>query len=362
MPETEGIAKEKMPMKGVIYALLASLLFGVTTPLAKALLVDVKPVLLAGLFYLGSGIGLLIYRGILRCTRETSAQPVLRRKDWFWLAGAIAFGGIIAPVFLMFGLSNTQASSASLFLNIEGVFTALIAWFVFKENFDRRIFIGMLLIVAGGIVLSFDGGGIALSLGVVLITLACIGWAVDNNLTRKVSHFDATQIACVKGLTSGVVNVCIAIAIGAFQVSVPTLATIAAALVIGFLGYGVSLVLYVLALRNIGAARTGAYFAIAPFVGAVVSIFLFKEQTTPQLMVAAVLMAAGLYLHLTEVHNHEHEHEEMEHEHEHVHDEHHQHEHGSSDPPGEPHVHWHRHQQLKHGHPHFPDQHHQHEH
>ncbi len=347
-------------MRGVVYALSASLLFGVTTPLAKVLLAQIDAVLLAGLFYLGSGIGLFLLRLGANLTMSTRpGQPVLQRKDWSWLAGAIACGGIVAPILLMLGLSSTQASAASLFLNLEGVFTAVIAWFIFKENFDKRVFIGMVLIVLGGVALSFNSTGLALSAGLILIALACAGWAIDNNLTRKVSNFDAAQIASAKGLCAGVVNVSIAMILGA---SIPAALAAAEALVIGFLGYGVSLVLYVLALRHIGAARTGAYFALAPFVGSTISVLFLKEQPTPQLLAAATLMGIGLYLHLTEVHDHEHEHDEVEHEHEHVHDEHHQHEHSPNDPPGEPHVHWHRHETMRHSHPHFPDQHHQHEH
>lgn len=376
-------------MRGVVYALLASLLFGVTTPVAKTLLADVNPITLAGLFYAGSGIGLWLYRTALRVSRalklpnsskvqtdpksqtETAESPDAKppgaepptkasnQRDWLWLAGAIASGGVAAPILLMIGLRDTQASSASLFLNLEGVFTALIAWFVFKENFDARVMTGMLLIVAGGIVLSFSGGALALSMGLLLIALACAGWAIDNNLTRNVASLDAARIASIKGLSAGFVNLSIASVAGA---ALPNAMACVEALVIGFLGYGVSLVLYVLALRHIGAARTGAYFALAPFVGSIISIAFLKEPLTMQLLGAAALMAVGIYLHLTEVHDHEHQHEELEHEHEHTHDEHHQHEHSSNDPPGEPHTHWHKHEKLIHKHPHFPDQHHQHKH
>ncbi len=348
----------KMPMTGVFYALLASILFGITTPLAKSLLQDTTPVLLAGLFYLGSGTGLSLYLLFAHKTKFASGGPSLKRADCPWLGGAIFAGGIVAPVLLMLGLASTQASTASLFLNFEGVFTALIAWFVFKENFDRRILLGMLVIVIGGVLLSVDfSTGLALSTGVLLIGGACIGWAIDNNLTRKISNANPAQIACLKGLVAGVTNTAIAFLIGA---KFPGALFIAEAMVIGFLGYGVSLVLFVLALRHIGTARTGAYFALAPFVGAIVAIGFLREPITLQFIAAAVLMGIGLWLHLTEQHSHEHEHEEMEHEHEHVHDEHHLHEHGPDDPPGEPHVHKHQHEKLRHTHPHFPDLHHNH--
>lgn len=350
-------------MRGVIYALVASLLFGVTTPVAKTLLLDINPIALAGLFYAGSGVGLWLFRTVMKSPASTISETKtsLQRKDWMWLIGAIVSGGILAPIALMLGLQETQASAASLFLNLEGVFTALIAWFVFKEHFDARVMAGMLLIVIGGVVLSFSGGALLLSVGILFIAAACAGWALDNNLTRNVSTLDAAKIASIKGLCAGVVNLSIASASGAFSPTPSAIACIEA-LIIGFLGYGVSLVLYVLALRHIGAARTGAYFAMAPFVGSIVSIVFLKEPITAQLIAASALMGAGIYLHLTEVHDHEHEHEEMEHVHEHIHDEHHQHEHDPHDPPGEPHSHWHRHERFIHRHPHFPDQHHQHKH
>lgn len=349
----------KMPMQGVIYAILASVLFGITTPFAKNMLTDIAPVLLAGLFYLGSGLGLATY---LVCTRKTqlaAREASLGRPDLPWLAGAIVTGGIIAPIFLMLGLATTQASAASLFLNLEGVFTALIAWFVFKENFDKHILMGMIAIVLGGVLLTVNlSSGITLSPGILLIGGACIGWAIDNNLTRKVSAANPAQIACLKGLFAGITNVTVAIVLGA---RLPSLPILLEAMFTGFLGYGVSLVLFVLALRHIGTARTGAYFAVAPFVGAIVAVLFLKDPLSVQFLGAATLMGIGLWLHLTEKHSHEHEHEVMEHEHEHVHDEHHQHSHSHDDPVGEPHLHRHKHTKLIHTHPHFPDLHHNHE-
>lgn len=355
----ESKSDNKMPMKGVVYAVLASVLFGITTPFAKNLLVDITPVLLAGLFYLGSGLGLATYLFSTRKTHLAKREASLARPDLPWLGGAIVAGGIIAPVLLMLGLATTQASAASLFLNLEGVFTALIAWFVFKENFDKRILLGMIAIALGGVLLSVNlSGGIALSAGILLVGGACIGWAVDNNLTRKVSAANPAQIACLKGLVAGATNVTIAMALGA---RLPAFPVLTEAMLIGFLGYGVSLVLFVLALRHIGTARTGAYFAVAPFVGATASVLFLKDQLSVQFIGAASLMALGLWLHLTEQHSHEHEHEEIEHEHEHAHDDHHQHTHTSNDPSEEPHVHRHKHTKLVHSHSHFPDLHHNHD-
>jgi drug/metabolite transporter (DMT)-like permease len=260
----------------------------------------------------------------------------------------------------MFGLAHAAATTAALLLNLEGVLTALIAWFVFRENFDRRIALGMAAIVSGGVVLTW-GGSLILSsvLGLLMIAGACVAWAIDNNLTRKVSQADPVQIALLKGCVAGVVNVAIAFGIGS---ALPPVGALGAALIVGFAGYGVSLVLFVVALRHIGTARTGAYFSLAPFFGGLVAVLVLREPVTAQVLAAGSLMALGVWLHLTERHEHKHSHEGMAHEHRHVDDEHHQHSHDGTEPPGEPHSHWHVHAPLRHSHVHFPDIHHRHEH
>lgn len=343
---------------GVSAALGAAVLFGAGTPLAKLLLAGINPWLLAGLLYLGSGIGLTLYRRLSRAPRVRLAPGEAR-----WLAGAIASGGVVGPVLLMLGLSAMPASGASLLLNAEGVFTALLAWFAFKENFDRRIALGMLAIVAGALVLSWPGQAEFSSLWPALAVLgACLAWGIDNNLTRKVSLSDATWIASVKGLAAGSVNLVLALALGTKAgATLPSWPNAAGAMMVGFLAYGVSLALFVVGLRHLGTARTGAYFSVAPFIGAVLAVLLGEPVTLP-LLVAGALMALGIWLHLTEHHAHEHKHEEMEHEHEHVHDEHHQHEHDFPVAPGVKHTHRHRHAPLRHSHAHYPDMHHRHEH
>ncbi len=339
---------------GVLAALGAALLFGAGTPAAKLLLGAVSPWLLAGLLYLGSGIGLSLYRLLTR------AAPVpLPRAEIPWLAGAILAGGIVAPVLLMFGLMRMPASGASLLLNAEGVFTALLAWFAFKENFDRRILLGMLAIIAGAAILSWPGQMRFDGLWPALAILgACLCWAVDNNLTRKVSLNDAAWIAAVKGLAAGAVNLALAALIGFHW---PDAARLAAALLLGFFAYGVSLALFVVALRHLGTARTGAYFSVAPFFGALLALALGEPVTVP-LLAAAALMLLGIWLHLTERHQHLHRHVELEHEHEHQHDQHHQHPHPHPLAPGDKHRHCHRHSAIEHAHPHVPDIHHQHRH
>ena len=347
-----------MRLTGVGMALLAAALFGASTPLAKGLIQGTSPQLLAGLLYLGSGAGLLlVWLGRRGGTRREAA---LSRRDVPWLAGAIATGGVLGPVLLMYGLRHAPASSASLLLNLEAVFTTLIAWTVFREHVPVRIALGMVAIVVGGGLLSWEGHVAWGSIwGPVAVAGACLCWAVDNNLTQRVSGGDPVQIAQIKGLVAGTVNTALALSLGA---RLPAPLPVAAALVVGFFGYGISLVCFVLALRALGTARTGAYFSLSPFIGAALGIMLYRETVTPLFVSAAALMALGLWLHLTERHEHTHEHELVEHEHTHVHDEHHSHQHEENVPPGEPHSHQHRHERLVHSHPHYPDIHHRHSH
>jgi len=360
-PIAKGRTSIEALSSGAGLALLSALLFGASTPLAKLLLRDIDPWMLAGLLYLGSGVGLLAVRTLVHVLGSgTRGEAAIQGSGWLWLALATLSGGVIGPVLLMVGLAHTAATTAALLLNLEGVLTALLAWFAFRENFDRRIALGMAAIVAGGFVLTW-GGSLILSavLGPLMIAGACLAWAVDNNLTRKVSQADPVQIALLKGCVAGVVNVGIALALGSV---LPPLGALGASVVVGFAAYGVSLVLFVVALRHIGTARTGAYFSLAPFFGGLVAVLVLREPVTIQIAVAGSLMALGVWLHLTERHEHEHSHEEMAHEHRHIHDQHHQHRHEGTEPPGEPHSHWHVHAGLRHSHAHFPDIHHRHEH
>jgi len=348
------IMKRRFSSSGALAALSAAFLFGASTPISKLLLDVVEPWLLAGLLYLGSGIGLMLYRVLTKAPRVT--MPF---REMLWFAGAIVSGGIVAPVLLLFGLTEMPASGASLLLNAESVFTILLAWLVFNENVDRRIAVGMLAIIAGAVVLSWQREADFAGLWPTLALLgACLAWGMDNNFTRKVSLVDATWIASVKGLVAGAANLALALRLGAVLPSVPTMA---GAMLIGFFAYGVSIALFVVALRLLGAARTGAYFAVAPFVGAVIAL-AFGEPVTLPLAEGGVLMAMGVWLQLTEQHRHEHTHPALEHEHEHIHDEHHQHGHGIPIEQGTEHLHRHRHEELTHTHDHFPDTHHQHKH
>jgi drug/metabolite transporter (DMT)-like permease len=342
----------------IVAAFGAAILFGASTPLAKLLLGVQSPLMIAGLLYLGSGVGLTFVR-VLRDRGWKMVQ--LGSGEWRWLFAAIAFGGVLGPALLMMGLRETAAGTASLLLNLEAVLTAVLAWIVFKENADRRIVLGMALIVAGGVILAWPVQDAASSspFGPLAIAGACLCWAIDNNLTRKVSANDAVFLAAVKGLSAGTVNVALALVAMA---PLPATPVIGVAAVIGFLGYGVSLALFVLALRGLGSARTGAYFSTAPFIGAAVAIGLLHEPTTPLFWIAAICMLAGVWLHLSERHDHEHTHEALLHSHAHIHDEHHQHLHDFPWDGREPHTHEHRHEPIRHSHPHYPDIHHRHEH
>ncbi|MCC7459599.1 MAG: DMT family transporter [Nitrospira sp.] len=367
------------------------------------------PLLLAGLLYLGSGLGLgalLLLRRVraagasLRARaadtplRARAADTPLRggadtplrggadaplhggadaplrvpRGDLPWLFGATVFGGMLGPVLLLAGLARSDAASASLLLNLEVVLTALLAWWVFHENADRRIVFGVLAIVAGGVLLSIEPGGshpgsasagAAWSAGALLIAGACLCWAIDNNLTRKVSAHDAMVVACAKGLVAGACNTALALGGGA---AMPAAGALAAALAVGFLGYGLSLTLFVLGLRTLGTARTGAYFSVAPLFGLLLALLLWPRWPSAWFWVAAALMALGLWLHVSERHAHSHTHEALEHMHRHRHDEHHRHAHDFAWDGVEPHVHPHRHEVLTHSHAHHPDIHHRHRH
>jgi len=345
--------------RGIWSALGAAVLFGLGTPIAKTLVGEISPLLLSGLLYAGSGVGLGVLLAGRAAVMGRTGIVWPRGTDLIWLLGAVAFGGAIGPFLLMYGLRMTDSASASLTLNLEGVFTALLAWFAFKENFDRRIAAGMALIVAGGVILStgpsLRAGGFA---GPLAIAGACLAWAIDNNLTRKVSINNAMLVACVKGLIAGPISVALALRYGAHM---PAFTLLLRAGLLGFVSYGLSLTLFVLALRTLGTARTGAYFSLAPFIGAALAAAL-GAPVTATLMIAGLFMGAGVWLHLTEIHAHLHRHVPLEHEHSHIHDAHHRHQHGSDVNGQKPHSHVHTHKPIEHAHPHYPDIHHRHHH
>ena len=352
-----------MTLRPALPALAAALLFGACTPLAKLLGASMPPLLLAGLLYLGSGVGLAVLLVMLRLWRRDEANGGASLKilapDIPWLLGAIVSGGVVGPALLMLGLTTTDAAPTALLLNVEGVLTALMAWIVFKENADRQVVLGMVAIVAGGVLLSWQPGSTALAPGSVFIVGACLFWAIDNNLTRKVSANDALLISCLKGALAGAVNTGLALMSGAH---LPPVGTLLTTLLVGFAGYGLSLALFVVALRTLGTARTGAYFSVAPLFGVVIALAIWPAAPAATFWVAALLMSIGVWLHLRERHDHAHEHQPQKHAHPHVHDQHHQHAHDVEWNGAEPHTHVHRHAAMAHEHPHYPDIHHRHTH
>ncbi|MEW6114275.1 MAG: DMT family transporter [Thermodesulfobacteriota bacterium] len=346
---------------GFAYAIIAAIFFGASVPASKVLLGDVSPWLLAGLLYAGSGLGLFAVMSLRSLRRSASqTESPLRGRDWLWLGGSILFGGVLGPVLLLFGLSRSAASTTSLLLNLESVFTILIAWLLFKEHVSLRVALGALCILLGGLALSWSGHpDVDTLLGPLLVTAACAAWAMDNNLARKISASDPLQIVMLKSLAAGGINITLALLTGE---SFPALPAIVMSGAIGFVGYGASILCFIYALRHIGTARTGATFAMAPFVGALLSVLFLRDAISWQFLIAGASMAFGEWLLLSERHEHEHEHPELEHEHRHRHDEHHLHEHEYGISTDASHTHRHRHTPIRHLHPHFPDIHHRHHH
>ncbi len=337
-------------------ALGAALLFGAGAPAAKALVGRLDLHVLAALLYLGSGVALLlgaaVRRGIARPGRRLAARELP------WLAAAIACGGVAAPLCLLWGLARTPASSASLVLALEAPLTAALAAVFFREPLGARLLVAIGLVAVGSALVGGSGLGGGEPVGLAAVAGACLLWALDNNLTREVAEADAVAIAAAKGWTAGAINLVLAWALGE---RLGESRLVLAALAIGGLSYGASLVLFVLALRDLGAARTSAYFGTAPFLGAALAVLLLGEPVAPLLLVAALLVAAGTWVLAGEVHSHLHHHAAFEHSHPHSHDEHHRHGHDGAAPVG-PHEHSHRHDELVHEHDHTPDSHHHHSH
>ena len=343
-----------MNRRAIALALLAAFTFGAAAPLAKDLLGSVDPWILAGLLYLGAGAGL----GMWRLARPATGEAPVRRADLPRLGIVVLAGGVAGPLLLMSGLARTDAATASLTLNVEAIATMAIAWIVYREPVDRRLLAGAAAIAAGAGILAW-AGPVRLDVGALLIAAACVCWGIDNNVSRQLVHADPVALATVKALTAGAVNLGLGLAAGG---ALPAATTAGLGLLLGLVAYGASLALYLRAMRDLGTARTAAYFGLAPFAGAAIAVVAYGEPLTLRLVAAGALMAVGAWLHFTERHEHSHDHPLLEHEHRHVHDEHHRHEHGPGDPDGEPHSHRHRHLPLTHRHPHAPDLHHRHGH
>ena len=341
-------------------ALLAAVLFGVSAPLSKLLLRNVDPVMLAALLYLGCGFGLLfvgMVRG--RLLKRSEKEASLVKKDIPWLAGAVLTGGVAAPIILMISLKNTPAATASLLLNFEAVATSIIAAAAFKEALGRRVWAAVALITLASIILTWDkNGSWGFSTGAAGVMLACFFWGMDNNFTRNISAKNPLAIVTVKGVGAGAVSLVVALSAGN---SIPEPGVVAAALVLGFFSYGTSIILFILSMRSLGAARASAFFGSAPFVGALISLVLFMELPKTNFIISIPVMIAGAVLILRERHSHLHRHEMVIHEHRHSHDDgHHLHTHGRAE-AGD-HSHLHVHDEMEHTHPHTPDTFHRHTH
>lgn len=344
-------------LRGAALGLAAAALFGLSAPVAKLLLGQIAPVLLAGLLYLGAAVGLWLHRLIARPTREAP----LGRSDAWRLGLVVLSGGIAAPVLMLLGLARVTGLTGSLLLNLEAPFTVLLAVMLFREHLGRYAAAAVVMIIAGAAVLKVGSGALGADMpGVVLVAAACACWALDNNLTQKLSLRDPFAIVRVKALVAGVTNTLLGLVVARGQL--PPASFVLGAMALGSLSYGVSVVLDAYALRFIGAAREAAYFATAPFVGVLASIVLLDDVLRLPDGLAMAAMAGGVALLLRERHAHTHNHSELEHEHLHEHDEHHQHAHAAGDPLGEPHSHAHRHLPLVHDHPHVSDAHHRHRH
>jgi drug/metabolite transporter (DMT)-like permease len=343
--------------RGAAYGLCAAALFGSSAPAAKLLLGGASPAMLAGLLYLGAAAGLWLYRVVAPPTQEAS----LERQDALTLAGVVLAGGVAGPILMLFGLSRVSGLTGSLLLNLEAPFTVLLAVALFREHLGRQALAATILICGGATLLEVPPGPMRSDpTGVLLLAAACACWALDNNLTQRLSLRDPFAIVRIKTLGAGIVNTGLALLVVGSPLPAPKYLLIA--LVVGSLGYGVSVVLDAYALRLIGAAREAAYFATAPFVGALGSVAFLGDRPSWYHTLAMVAMILGVALLLRERHSHVHEHRALDHEHVHRHDEHHRHQHHPSDPPGEPHTHAHHHAPLIHDHPHVPDAHHRHRH
>jgi drug/metabolite transporter (DMT)-like permease len=345
--------------KPILYILISAALFGLSSPLAKLLLKDISPITLAGLLYLGAFLALFLYSLATNSKKNEEKPARLGKKDLPWLVGAILAGGVIAPISQMLGLNLISGFSVSLLLNLEGVATAMIAVFFFRENVGKRLWFALLCMTGAGVLLGWNHGQNKFSIvGPLLILLAVVCWGIDNNLTRQISDKNPIQITYIKGLVGGIVSISVALIMGK---TVPLDFTLLWALLLGAFSYGISLVFFIKALQGLGSSRTGAFFSLGPFVGAIASIVILREWLGWVMFPALVLMVLGTWLIVNERHEHAHTHSAVTHTHMHHHDDlHHRHMHPGETP--EPHAHTHGHPEIKHTHAHWPDAQHRHEH
>ena len=343
-----------------MYIVTSAALFGISPPFAKLLVKNIPPVALAGFLYLGAFVGLSLYSISRRIVSTESIRSAnLKKEDFSWLFGSVLSGGIIAPICLMFGLSQISGFTTSLLLNLEGIFTAVIAVIIFKEEAGKRLWMALMCMTVAGVFLTWDSSQSKFNfLGPLLVTLAMLCWGIDNNLTRNISTRNPIQITRIKGFVSGLVSVSLAYTLG---INIQWDVSVLYAMLLGSFSYGISLVFFIKALEGLGSFRTGIFFSLAPFIGAVTSLILLQEWIGWVMFPAIMLTVAGVWLISTEKHLHLHLHQEVVHTHLHNHkDSHHIHEH--IEIVHEPHVHEHKHPEESHIHSHWPDTHHRHEH
>jgi drug/metabolite transporter (DMT)-like permease len=350
-----------MKTKARIYGIIAAALFGASAPFSKLLLDNVTPLQLAGLLYLGSGLSLLLVKLVqssLKLNRDTAK---LEKADMPWLLGAVISGGIGAPIALLIGLSMTPASTASILLNFEAVSTAVIAGLFFREYIGKKVIIAISILTIASLILTFDlSGSFGISWGALLVLLACVLWGIDNNLTRNISSKDPMTIVIIKGISAGLFSLLLSIVL---RNRLPDAVNVLSGLTLGGLCYGISLILFILTLKDIGSSRAGALFAAAPFIGAAISFVMFANRPSLNFLVSVPLMVFGTFLLFKESHEHQHKHEPVDHEHVHTHDdEHHGHSHENGVPESISHSHLHHHGSIVHFHNHLPDIHHRHDH
>jgi len=355
---SSGLTSPALP---ILFVLAAAVLFGASAPLSKLMLAATDPVVLAALLYLGSGAGMAIVKLGSGAMGKSGAEAPLKRSDAPWLLSALLAGGIMAPMLMMVGLSTTPAAFGALLLNFEAVGTIIIARLMFREAVGRGVWLALVLITAGSMAVSVkDEGGWALSIGALGILAACFLWGLDNNLTRNISAKDPVSTVAIKGVGAGLFGVAFSLVLGR---DLPALPGALAAVSVGFVCYGLSMALYIRALRDIGAARTGALFGAAPFIGVLLGLVIFNDPVTAWFVLSFLLTMAGAILLFWEAHGHRHAHALETHEHRHAHDDgHHVHEHGGGTVPHGPHSHVHTHEALDHEHRHAPDLHHRHPH
>lgn len=346
-------------ISSITMAILAAILFGVSAPLSKALLGSVQPTVLASLLYFGCGLGVLVFKFTKTLFIKEKKESGISKKDIPWLAGVILTGGVAAPIILMFSLKATPAATASLLLNFEAIATALIAALFFKESLGRRVWIAIAVMTAAAVILTWSSTGKwGISIGTAGIVAACLLWGADNNLTRMISLKDPLTITIVKGIGAGAVSLMISLWTSA---AFPGVELMILALILGAFSYGISIVLFILSMRQLGAARTSAFFGSAPFIGAIISIVIFGESPAPQFYISLPVMIIGAILIIKEKHQHIHIHENIQHDHKHSHDDLH-HNHVHEDGFLGVHSHAHLHERIEHDHPHMPDTHHRHNH